>query len=75
MEDSGSSDLGSNPGGTTILEYLRTAVPHIEIGLSEIKNGSAKTAEIIFQEFKEIFSLLLPWVLCYVDIIVVNRPS
>ena len=56
MEDSGSPDLGSNPRGTTILEHLKTAVPHIEIALSEIKNGSAKTAEIILQSLKEVLN-------------------
>ena len=56
MEDSGSSDLGSNPRGTTILEHLKTAVPHIETALSEIKNGSAKTAENILQLLKEVLN-------------------
>ena len=54
MEDSGSPDLGSNPRGTTILEHLKKAVPHIETALSEIKNGSAKTAEIILQALKQV---------------------
>tara|TARA_B110000444_G_scaffold193851_1_gene184065 strand:- start:10002 stop:10190 length:189 start_codon:yes stop_codon:yes gene_type:complete len=58
MEDSGSPDLGSNPRGTTLVQHLKTAVPHIETALSEIKNGSAKTAEIILQALKDILQWL-----------------
>ena len=48
------SNLGSNPRGTTLVQHLKTAVPHIEIALLEIKNGSSKTAEIILQALKEV---------------------
>jgi hypothetical protein len=55
MEDSGSSDLGSNPRGTTkIRNEFKALVPHIEAALAEMKNGSSTQAEIILSTLKEV---------------------
>jgi hypothetical protein len=40
--------------GRSMLAHLKTALPHIDTALTEIKNGSSKTAEIILQALKEV---------------------
>ena len=51
MEDSGSSDLGSNPRGTTkIRNEFKALVPHIEAALNIKSKGKAAPVEMDFDE-------------------------